>query len=196
MLHCRRMNRHAFGLLTGGVAFLLSIPCQAAGLRDEAAGYRAQGYERQQQGDVAGALALYQKAAALDPSYASPQNDMGVVYDEMGRVGDARTAYEQALALDPNFLQAHGNLAMLYERLGEKEKAIFHWLKRYQMGDPYDPWTNRAEERLAALGVLQLYPGLKGTLYTRRRLVEQEFEAHEQSLKEYHATTDPRWRLP
>jgi hypothetical protein len=64
------------------------------------------------------------------------------------------------------------------------------------MGDPYDPWTNRAEERLAALGVLQLYPGLKGKLYTRRHQVEQEFEAHEQSLKEFHATTDPRWRLP
>ena len=155
-----------------------------------------QGYERQQQGDWAGALSLYQKAAALDPSYASPQNDLGVAYEEMGRVGDARTAYEQALALDPKFLQAHANLAMLYERIGEKEKAIFHWLKRYQMGEPSDPWTNRAEERLAALGVLQQYPGLKGQLYTRRHRVEQEFEAHEQSLKEYHAITDPRWRLP
>ena len=196
MLQLHRMNRHALGILVGGVTLLLNTPSHAAGLRDEATGYRAQGYERQQQGDVAGALSFYQKAAALDPSYASPQNDMGVVYEEMGRIGDARTAYEQALTIDPNFLQAHANLAMLYERIGEKEKAIVHWLKRYQMGDSSDPWTNRAEERLAALGVLQQYPGLKGTLYTRRHQVEQELEAHDQSLKEYRATTDPRWRLP
>ena len=196
MLELPRMKRHALGCVVGAVAFLVSIPTQAAGLRDEAAGYRAQGYERQQQGDMAGALTFYQKAAALDPSYASPQNDMGVVFEAMGRLGDARAAYEQALALDPNLLQAHANLGMLYEHIGEKEKAIVHWLKRYQLGDPYDPWTHRAEERLAALGVLQQYPGLKGKLYTRRHEVEQELEAHEQSLKEYHAVTDPRWRLP
>ena len=190
------MKPLAAGIIAGVGAFLLSLPCQAAGLRDQAAEYRAQGYERQQQGDLEGALSLYQKAAALDPSYASPQNDAGVVYEAMGRTADARAAYEQALTLDPNFLQAHGNLAMLYERIGEKEKAIYHWLQRYQAGDPYDPGTARAEERLAALGVLELYPGLKGKLYTRRHLVEKEFEAHDQSMKEYHAVTEPRWRLP
>ena len=64
------------------------------------------------------------------------------------------------------------------------------------MGDPYDPWTNRAEERLAALGVLELYPGLKGKLYTRRHVTSKELQEHQQSLEEYHAVTEERSDWP
>ncbi len=157
--------------------------------------YRVAGYERQQQGDREGALSAYQKAAALDPAYPTPQNDLGVLFEDMGRLEDARSAYELALALDPNYLEAHSNLAMLYERLGEKEKAIFHWLKRYQLGDSEEAWTARAEERLVALGVLKEYPGLKGKIYTRQQVVRQELKAHEQSVKEFRTTTEQfgRW---
>jgi len=175
------------------VACLLILPSPyalTAGLREEAVTYRTEGYERQRQGDLEGALAAYQKAAALDPSYPTPHNDAGVLLEQMGRLEEARQAYERALVIDPNYLEAHANLAMLHERLGEKEKAIFHWLKRYQLGEAHDPWTARAEERLVALGVLKSYPGLKGKVFTRRRAVEQQLQAHEQSLNEFHTVTE------
>ena len=176
-------------VLPNGVAF-------AGTLREEAISYRVQGFEAQRRGDTANALSLYQKAAALDPAYPTPLNDMGVLLEGQGRLDDAAQAYQKALALNPNYLEAHANLAMLYERMGEKEKAIYHWLKRYQLGDPYDPWTARAEERLVGLGVLKSYPGMKGKIYTRRRLVGREFQAHAQSVEEFHSVTEEHGDWP
>lgn len=178
-----------------GLAFLVSIPAitvYAVGLREQAVDYRSRGYEAQRRGDRASALELYQKAAAFDPTYPTPLNDVGVLLEEQGRVDEAEKAYRQALELNPNYLEPHANLAMLFERMGRREEAIYHWMKRFQLGDPYDPWTARAEERLIALGVLKTHPGLKGMIYTRRRLLDREFQAHSQSIAEYHALTETR----
>ncbi|MBI3324181.1 MAG: tetratricopeptide repeat protein [Candidatus Omnitrophica bacterium] len=185
-------------LILIGCASLLSFPQSFAGavsLRDEATKYRQEGYERQQRGDSEEALTAYQKAAALDPSYATPHNDAGVLLEAMGRLEEAKQEYERALTIDPNYLEAHANLAMLHERLGEKEQAIYHWLKRYQLGKSDDAGTARAEERLTALGVLSTYPGLKGKIVTRRRVIEQELKAHDKSTDEFRAITEQsgRW---
>ena len=171
-----RTSRLRAGDWLAFLLILLILPnaaARASSLREEAINYRIQGYEAQRRGDRNQALTLYQKAVALDPSYPTPLNDAGVLLEEAGRLQDAEQSYRQALELNPNYLEAHANVAMLYERMGQKEKAIYHWMKRYQLGDPYDPWTARAEERLVGLGVLKTYPGLKGRLYTRRRLVDQ-----------------------
>lgn len=185
-------------IVEAGLAFLLILPSTVAlaeTLREQAISYRMQGYEAQRRGDHVDALTLYRKAAALDPTYPTPLNDAGVILEEQGRLDEAEQAYRQALTLNPNYLEAHANVAMLYERSGKKEQAVYHWMKRYQLGDPYDPWTSRAEERLVALGVLKTYPGMKGKLYTRRRVVEQEFQTQAKSLEEFHAVTEehPDW---
>ena len=181
------------------VSMALLIPntmTAASGLREEAVTYRIQGYEAQRRGDRASAMSLYQKATALDPTYPTPLNDLGVMYEDEGRMEEAERSYQQALLLNPNYLEAHANLAMLYERLGQKEKAIYHWMKRYQLGDPYDPWTSRAEERLVALGVLKTHPGLKGKIFSRRRIISQEFDTQEKSLQEFHAVTEEHGDWP
>lgn len=201
MLQSARMDRHAIRrLVVTGLAFLLHAQflgvALCATLREEAITYRTQGYEAQRRGDHASALSLYQKAAALDPNYPTPLNDSGVILEEQGRMEEAEHAYQKALELNPAYLEAHANLAMLYERMGKKEQAIFHWLKRYQLGDPHDPWTARAEERLVALDVLKTYPGMKGKIYHRRRLVEQELDAQDKSLEEFHDITDQRGNWP
>lgn len=166
----------------------------ATGLRDEAVTYREAGYERQQQGDLDGALAAYQKAAELDPSYPVPHNDVGIMYEQRGDVERAKQAYERALAIDPNYLDAHANAALLAEQLGDKTAAISHWLKRYQLGTTDDVGTARAGEHLAALGVA-MDSSLKGQMASQRHVEEQEFQAHEQTLKDYEAVTK-RWRNP
>jgi len=104
--------------------------------------------------------------------------------------------YQKALALNSNYLEAHANLAMLYERTGEPEKAIYHWLKRYQLGDPNDQWTLRAEERLVSLGVLRANPGVSGRRFVRRRIIEEELEQHGISREEFHALTENRGDWP
>lgn len=191
MLSYRRMPKRFLGPLLG-LAFLwiLPNPIASANLREEAVNYRLQGYEAQRRGDKVTALSFYRKAQELDPAYPIPFNDAGILLEEEGRFDEAERAYTRALELNPVYLEPHTNLALLYERMGQKEKAVYHWMKRYELGDPYDPWTARAEERLVALGVLKSYPGLKGRLYSRRRLVDQELQAYQKTLEEFRELTD------
>ncbi len=113
---------------------------------------RTQGFAFQEQGDLANARAAYEKAIQMDPSYATPHNDLAVVLEEDGKLAEAEQSYMKALKLNPSYPEAHANIAMLYERLGDQEKAIVHWLKRYQLGDPENAGTLRAKERLQAMG--------------------------------------------
>ena len=191
------MNSRAYQLLAvATVACLITVPltARASGLREQAVAYREEGYERQQHGDLNGALTAYQKAAELDPSYAVPRNDAGIIYEQQGDLERAKQAYQQALVSDPNYVDAHTNAALLAERMGETSAATAHWLKRYELGDTEDAWTARASERLVALGVLT-QQGVKGQQAGRRHLEEQEMQAHEQSVKDYEAVTK-RWRAP
>ena len=193
---CMTANTSRRRVRVATLAYLLLFP-QPYGfpgpLRDEASKYRQDGYERQRIGDLDGALSMYQKAAALDPTYAAPQNDAGVLLEQRGQLEAAKAAYQQALQIDPNYLEAHTNSALLAERMGDKGQAVYHWLKRYQLGDANDPWTARAEERLVALGALKNSPGLKGKIYTQRKLVEQELQSYERSKQDFRAATE-RWQ--
>ena len=159
-------HRLRSGSILRGCAILLFViptaPAAGHALRDEAETYRAQGYEAQQRGDRQEAMAFYQKAVALDPSYPVPHNDVGTVLEDEGRLEEAERAYEQALSITPHCLEAHANLALLYERMGQQpEKALYHWLKRYELGAPEEAGTQRAKERLLAAGIFHALPDVK-----------------------------------
>lgn len=124
------------------------------GVSSEAEEYRTKGYEAQQRGDIDNAIEWYQKAAGMKPGYASPHNDLGILYETKGWLDRAEAEYEKALALDPNYKEVYTNLALLYERKGELEKAAFYWMKRYKLGNPNDPWNREAKNRLEKLGLI------------------------------------------
>ncbi len=127
---------------------------KAFGIKDNAEDYRAKGYEAQQRGDIDTAIEWYQKAAGIKPSYASPHNDLGILFETKGWLDRAEAEYNKALAIDPEYKEVYTNLALLYERKGELEKAAFHWMKRYKLGSPDDPWTQEAKNRLEKLGLI------------------------------------------
>jgi len=124
------------------------------GVSGDAEAYRTKGYVAQQRGDIDTAIEWYQKAISLKPEYASPHNDIGILFETKGWLDRAEAEYEKAIAIDPNYKEVHTNLALLYERKGELEKAAFHWMRRYKLGDPNDPWTKEAKSRLEKLGLL------------------------------------------
>ncbi|MBD2441514.1 tetratricopeptide repeat protein [Nostoc sp. FACHB-110] len=53
-------------------------------------------------GDYNGAIAIYQRAASLDPKNAKVHSGMGYLYAQQGNFPAALIAYRRALGLDPN----------------------------------------------------------------------------------------------
>lgn len=127
-----------------------AIPHRKAKLTDlqrQARLYRNQGFELQSINDLESATAFYQKAIELDPAYAGAYNDLGVIYEAKGWIDRAEESYLKAIQIDPNYLSPYSNLALLYENKHKLDEAAFFWKKRAELGQPDDPWTQRAESR-------------------------------------------------
>lgn len=184
----RRTQLIAMGL-SSVCAVSVAWAAEIGSLQDEARQYRRQGYTLQQQGKIDEAVGLYQKAAALDPTYATPHNDLGILFEQKGWLKRAEQEYLETLRLDRHHLAAHANLALLYEQMDKTEAAAYHWMQRYKLGDARDPWTVKAEERLVALGVLKDSPQLKGKLFGRRKLIEHQQREHQDLLTDFDAVT-------
>jgi tetratricopeptide (TPR) repeat protein len=73
------------------------------------------------------ALASFQKAASLNPEYASPWNGMGIVFRQLGELDRAVVTLERALELNPEFGDARYNLAHIYLNKGDKASALEHF---------------------------------------------------------------------
>jgi len=155
----------------------------AAMLKEEAKSYRDKGYEAQDRGDIDSAISWYQKATNLDPDYAVPHNDLGILFEAKGWLDRAESEYQKALALDPDYGKVHTNLALLYERKGELEKAAFHWMMRYRLGRSDDAWTDEARQRLEKLGLID--KGEDGPeRKTEKRITKKEESTEEQLRKQ------------
>lgn len=48
------------------------------------------------------ALARWQRAVQIDPTYAAAYNNLAIGYEQQGDLDKARAAYEKALELEPN----------------------------------------------------------------------------------------------
>jgi tetratricopeptide (TPR) repeat protein len=95
-----------------------------------------------------GALALYQRAANINPEDPLPLEKMARIFERLGRLKEAIRAGMQAAemhlrgrdveksienwvrvtSLQPENLPAHTRLAMIYERLGKKPEAVSEYL--------------------------------------------------------------------
>jgi len=156
------MRRRFSQVILCSFIFLLSISIlntqciYGISFDEEAKSYRLKGYEAQEGGDIGAAITWYQKAISLDTKYATPHNDLGILFEARGWLDRAEEEYQKALALDPDYEKAHTNLALVYERKGELEKAAFHWMRRYKLGKPNDPWTYEARQRLEKLGLVDI----------------------------------------
>ncbi len=112
---------------------------------------RNSGLEMQRAGDFDSAIKYYQQALISDPKYATVHNDLGILYEQKGLDDKAKMEYLNALKINPHYIRAHSNLALLYEKSGDNNKAYYHWKQRAQLGQPDDPWTQKAKKRMELL---------------------------------------------
>jgi Tfp pilus assembly protein PilF len=74
----------------------------AADARDDAKARVEFGIKVAQLGLWREALAHWERAVKLDPSYAEAYNNLAIGYEHQGEFEKARSAYEKALELNPN----------------------------------------------------------------------------------------------
>ncbi len=117
-------------------------------MRRMAREYRRQGAAAQGGGNYQAAMSFYQRAIYADPLYATAYNDLGIVAEGLGNIEAAEDAYKMAIMVDPGYLGAYFNLASLYQGQRKFEEAATFWEKRIDLGDPKDPWTEKARDRL------------------------------------------------
>lgn len=83
---------------------------------------KTRGNARLAAGDLEGAAACYREAIALEPAYADPCNNLGVVLLKQDCVREATAFFWRALAIEPRLANAHlncGNALMAEDRLDE-----------------------------------------------------------------------------
>lgn len=101
--------------------------------------YSNLGVERMQAGERVLAREHFQRALALDPSFAQAWVNLGIWYQREREPGLAEASYLQALRVSPREYVAMSNLASLHEKRGRPEMA--HWFRRrvaqYRIQNPY-----------------------------------------------------------
>jgi Flp pilus assembly protein TadD len=70
------------------------------------------------------ALVHYERAAALDPSYADALCNWGSSLSHLDRLDEAEAKLRSAIAADPNFAHAHHNLAVVLKETGRIDEAV------------------------------------------------------------------------
>jgi tetratricopeptide (TPR) repeat protein len=113
--------------------------------------YREEGLAQQRAGNLLEAKGLYLKSLQLDPFYAEAFNDLGVTYEALESPEQAEECYLKSIRIDPGYLSPYTNLASLYETRRDLKNAAYYWKKRAQLGNPDDPWTQKARRRLEDL---------------------------------------------
>ena len=79
---------------------------------------------RVENGDVAGAIELYERARAAMPNHIHVLVNLGNAYSATGRLRDARVVLEEALKVDRSFAIAHNNLGNVLLAIGDRAAAI------------------------------------------------------------------------
>ncbi len=77
-------------------------------------------------GNAAAARASLERAAALGPGMASPQNELGILLQGSGDGAGAEAAFARAVAAEPNHAAAQGNLGVILMLEGKPEQALPH----------------------------------------------------------------------
>jgi len=75
-------------------------------------------------GDLSGARARFEEAAALDSQFAEAHYNLGIIDEWQGKYGEARHAYEAALRARSEFGPAVVAIAQLMVRQGNREGAL------------------------------------------------------------------------
>ncbi len=103
-------------------------------------------------GDVAGAIASYDRALALQSSYPETHYNRGVALARQRRMPEAIVSYEAALRLDPRYPEVHNNLGNALAQSGRAADALGHFESALGVRPDFAEAQNNLGNALLQLG--------------------------------------------
>jgi tetratricopeptide (TPR) repeat protein len=139
----QRAARCGWGLLLGfSMAFNL-----LASVERRAESHYNLGCTLEVQGKLAEAIAQYEQALRLNPTYAEAHRILGNHLLESGKVLEAITHLEQTVRFNPDWAEAHNNLAAALMLMGKLPEAAEHFKQSLRI----DPDVAEAHSNLAGV---------------------------------------------
>ncbi len=86
------------------------------------------------------AIAYYERATTLDPTYAEGHDNLGIAYERVGRQADAKHQFLLAVEASPMNYESHNNLGIVLEREGNFDAAV----EQYRLAIHYNPMYGAA----------------------------------------------------
>jgi tetratricopeptide (TPR) repeat protein len=107
------------------------------------------------------ALALYDAAVRIDPTYPVGENDYAVALRRAGRLDDAVAHFRRAVQLQPSYADAHSNLGSALSAQGKTDDAIAEFERALaldpDLADAQFNWANALFKRGDLAGAITHY---------------------------------------
>lgn len=126
-----------FGILACIAALVAMIWIAAPGDAERAEAAYARGWEYQEAGQLAEALARYDEAVRLNPALMSAHHGRGWSLYAMRRYEQSIAAYEEALRLAPDNADAHVGIARALGSVGRFEESAQHAREAIRLAPDY-----------------------------------------------------------
>ena len=106
--------------------------------------YFNQGVEQSNLGDLEAAIALWDQAVAIDPTYAPAWHNRGSALGTLGQLEEAIASFDRVLALNDQDIEALNGKGQVLYNLGQWPEAIACWDQVLTLQpNYYQAWYNR-----------------------------------------------------
>ena len=106
--------------------------------RDEAERYFQEAYQKQMDGSIEDAVALYKKSLELYPT-AEAHTFLGWAYSFQGHFDDAIVECRKAIQIDPDYGNPYNDIGAYLIEKGREDEAI-EWLEKAVLAKRYDSY--------------------------------------------------------
>ena len=133
------------------------------------------------QGDLAGAVASFKNALAIDPQHVAAHLNLGITLSDQGDLVDAVASYKRALAIDPQHAAGvHFNLGIALCNQGDLAGAVASYTRALtidpQHVDAHGNLGNALMRQLVVVGCLLCIVIIEnGTLTADKLIVLRRF---------------------